>query len=258
MIAEETMLSSEVEPSGLGCLVIVARKHGIHLSISQLIHDNVLTGKEVSSSELVKCADKAGLSGKSIKLDWDGLQQLKKALPAIIKLKNGASMVLLSFAGEEDDERIVLQDPNANEDALLVIDRLRFESVWTGEVVLVKRNYEIADETQPFSIGLITALIFRERRIVRDVAICAVILGLLALSPIMFFRLLSDKVMFYKAYNTFTVLCLAMLFLIAFEVDVFVFAAVVGAIPDDSPGCEAIDLHVREGFEPSDRFFRAD
>jgi ATP-binding cassette, subfamily B, bacterial HlyB/CyaB len=222
MIAEETMLSSEVEPSGLGCLVIVARKHGIHLSISQLTHDNVLTGKEISSSELVKCADKAGLSGKSIKLDWDGLQQLKKALPAIIKLKNGASMVLLNFAGEDDDERIVLQDPNANEDALLVIDRLRFESVWTGEVVLVKRNYEIADETQPFSIGLITALIFRERRIVRDVAICALILGLLALSPIVFFRLLSDKVLFYKAYNTFTVLSLAMLFLIAFE-SIFVY-----------------------------------
>jgi ATP-binding cassette subfamily B protein len=217
MIAEETMLSDEVGPSGLGCLVIVARKHGMHLTVSQLIHDNVLTGKEISSSELVKCANKAGLSAKLVKLDWNGLLQLKKALPAIVRLENGASMVLLDLAGEGDDERIVLQDPNASEDALLVIDRLRFESVWTGEVVLAKRNYEIADETQPFSLGLITALIFRERRIVRDVAICALILGLLALSPIVFFRLLSDKVLFYKAYNTFAVLSLAMIFLIAFE-----------------------------------------
>ena len=39
--------------------------------------------------------------------------------------------------------------------------------------MLIKRNYEISDETQPFSIGLVAALMFTERWIVRDVAICA-------------------------------------------------------------------------------------
>ena len=71
----------------------------------------------------------------------------------------------------------ILQDPNAHEDAPLVIDRVRFEEAWTGDIILVKRNYDIADETQPFSIGFIAALIFRERWIVRDVAICALVLG---------------------------------------------------------------------------------
>jgi ATP-binding cassette subfamily B protein len=37
----------------------------------------------------------------------------------------------------------------------------------------------------------------------------------------MFWRLLSDKVIFYKAYNTFYVLCLAMLVIIAFEAAFF-------------------------------------
>ena len=99
----------------------------------------------------------------------------------------------------------------------LIIDQLRFERVWTGEVLLVKRNYDIADETQPFSIGLIVALLFRERWVVRDLLICAIALGFLGLAPIMFWRLLSDKVIFYKAYNTFTVLCVAMLVAVAFE-----------------------------------------
>src|SRR6202012_3920732 len=61
------------------------------------------------------------------------------------------------------------------------------------------------------------ALIFRERRTARDVVVCAVILGVLALTPIMFWRLLSDRVISYKAYNTFAVVCLAMLLLTAFE-----------------------------------------
>jgi subfamily B ATP-binding cassette protein HlyB/CyaB len=64
---------------------------------------------------------------------------------------------------------------------------------------------------------LVTALLFRERRIARDVAISAIILGFLGLAPIMFWRLLSDKVIFYKAFNTFYVLCLAMLLVIVFE-----------------------------------------
>ena len=106
--------------------------------------------------------------------------------------------------------RVVLQDPNADEDALLVIDRVRFEEVWTGEVILVKRDYDITDENQPFSLGLVAALIFRERWIVRDVTICALVLGFLALTPIMFWRLMSDKVLYFKAYNTFFVLCLTM------------------------------------------------
>jgi ATP-binding cassette subfamily B protein len=208
---------SATEPSGLGCLVLVARRHGLHLTVSQLMHDNVLTDREVSVPELLKCARSAGLKANAIRLSWRGLSRLGKALPAIVQLKHGGSMVLRSVEGADDHMRVVLQDFHAGEDALLVIDRVRFEEVWTGEIVLVKRNYEISDETQPFSIGLVAALIFRERWIVRDVAICAVVLSLLALIPIMFWRLLSDKVLYFKAYNTFFVLCLTMAVLVLFE-----------------------------------------
>ncbi|MGJ4927608.1 peptidase domain-containing ABC transporter [Bradyrhizobium sp. HKCCYLS2038] len=204
-------------PTGLAALVIVARQHGLHLTVSQLIHDNVLSGAEVTTAEILKSANNSGMTAKAVKLDWDGLSHLKKALPAIVRLKDGSSMVLLRLDGDENNPRVVLRDPNVDDDTLLVIDRLRLEDVWTGDVVLVKRDYEISDETQPFSLGLITALIFRERRIVRDVAIAALVLGMMGLAPIMFYRLLSEKVLYYKAFSTFTVLCVAMFVLIAFE-----------------------------------------
>ena len=100
---------------------------------------------------------------------------------------------------EPEHGRVVLQDPNAADDALLVIDRVRFEDAWSGDVILVKRNYDIADENQPFSLGLVAALLFRERWVVRDLAICAIILSFLALTPIMFWRLMLDKVIYFKA-----------------------------------------------------------
>jgi ATP-binding cassette, subfamily B, bacterial HlyB/CyaB len=215
-VAENTD-TDPMSPSGLECLIIVARQHGLHLTATQLIKDNLLTDGEVSLDQVVRCAEKAGMQSKLVKLDWDGLSHLKKALPTIVRLRNGSYMVLLRVEGDANNTRVVLRDPNAAEDALLVIDRPRFEDIWSGDIVLAKRNYEISDESQPFGFGLVTALLFRERRIARDVIISAVILGFLGLAPIMFWRLLSDKVIFYRAYNTFYVLCLSMLVIIAFE-----------------------------------------
>jgi len=213
----ETAYVDPAPPSGLECLIIVARQHGLHLTTTQLIKDNLLTDEEVTPTQLVRCAEKAGMRSKLVKLDWDGLSHLKKALPTIVRLRNGSYMVLLRVEGDANNTRIVLRDPNAAEDALLVIDRPRFEDIWSGDVILAKRNYEISDESQPFSLGLVAALLFRERRIARDVAISALVLGFLGLAPIMFWRLLSDKVIFYQAYNTFYVLCLSMVIIIAFE-----------------------------------------
>src|SRR5215510_12063560 len=206
------------ECSALKCLVIVARQHGVHLSVPQLIHENTLPAREVTTPELVKCAESAGLKAKPLQLSWDGLADLGKTLPAIVRFKHGGSMVLLrQIETDTETPRVVLQDPLADEDAALVIDRVRFEDTWTGEVVLIKRDYDIADEEQPFGIGLIRALIFRERWIVRDVAIAAFVLALLALSPILFWRMLTDWVLYYKALSTFTVLCIGFAILLMFE-----------------------------------------
>ena len=204
-------------PTGLGCLVIVAQHHGLHLSTEQLIREHRLSGREPSMPELLKCAQAAGLEAKVVRLDWAGLVHLKKALPAVIRLKNGGSLVLLRLEGEDNAVRVVVRDPNAADDALLRIDQVRLEGAWSGDVILLKRTYEFADEGQPFSIGQIAALIFRERRMVRDIAICAVVLGFLALTPVLFWRLMSDRVLSSKALSTFSVLCLAMAVLIVFE-----------------------------------------
>jgi subfamily B ATP-binding cassette protein HlyB/CyaB len=198
------------------------------------------------------------MTAKAVTLDWKGLSHLKRALPAIVRLRDGSHMVLLRLEGDESSSRVVLQDPNASEDALLVIDQPRFEDIWSGDVVMAKRDYEISDETQPFSFGFVTALLFRERRILRDVALAALILGFMGLAPIMFWRLLSDKVIFYKAYNTFYVLCLAMFVVIMFEAAFSFLRAISRSAPDGAPRRQAVDLCVREDAQSADRLLRAE
>jgi ATP-binding cassette, subfamily B, bacterial HlyB/CyaB len=205
------------EPSGLGCLVIIARHHGLDLSVSQLAQQRQGDSRELTVAELLKVAKSVGLQARSFRSDWNGLVALKKALPVLVTLKNGRSMVLTRLELDNEPARIVLEDPNAGDDALLIIDRTRFESAWSGDVVLIRRNYELRDESQPFSINFVRALIFRERRIVRDIAVCAVVLGFLSLLPIMFWQVLTIRVLGYKALSTFYFVVLAMVSVIALD-----------------------------------------
>ena len=75
-------------------------------------------------------------------------------------LTSRGSMVLEAVDANVDAPAVILRDPKAGDDARLVVDRTRFEGAWTGDVVLLRRNLDLTDEEQPFSLGLIAALIF--------------------------------------------------------------------------------------------------
>ena len=200
------------------CLIHIARQHALTLTLKQLVHDHRIVDDHISRPQILECARESGLRAKFVHLNWNGLTKLAKALPAIVTFRNGGAMVIEGVDGGAEVNHVILKDPSATGEVNLVLDRERFEEAWTGDVILLKRDYEIEDEGKPFSFGLIATLIFRERRMVRDVAICAVMMSFLALSPIMFWRLLTDRVLYYNATSTFAVICAVMLILIAFDV----------------------------------------
>ena len=201
----------------LGSFVIAARFRGIHLTVSQIVHDRLLDSENVTVPQLVDIARASGLRAAPTRFEWADLMKLGKAVPVIVRLRNGASMVLLRTEPKADPPHVVLQDPIAREDAVLVLDEYRFAAAWTGEVVLIKRDYRVTADEQPFSMRMIAGLMLQDRRIVRDILISGFLLSLLAIAPIMFWRLLIDRVLYYQSINTFTVLCVAMVVLIGFE-----------------------------------------
>ena len=203
--------------SNLEALVIVARHHEIMLTVDQLMPEIALTEGTVSKALLIQCAQRAGLLAKAVRLSWESLSELQKALPVIVELKNGSCYVLVGVTGGDTQPVAFLRDPSGDPDLVLTIDRQRFEEAWTGEIILVKRAFGLISEDQPFSLGLILAAILKERWLVRDITLAALMLGFIALAPIIFWRLLSDKVLSYHAMSTFTVLCLAMAVIIVAE-----------------------------------------
>ena len=203
----------------LGCLVIAARQRGVRLTTQQLIHDNQLTDGEVTPARLLKVAEGAGLRASITKLRWADLLKLAKALPAIVLLRNGNAMVLVRAETDSSEHPpfIILQDPNGREDAPLGLDQARFEPAWTGEVILIKRDYNIRDENQPFGLRWMAGQLLQDRRMARDIGVCAIVLSFVALAPIIFWRLLIDRVLYYGSWSTFTALMVGYLVVLAYE-----------------------------------------
>ena len=126
-------------------------------------------------------------------------------------------MALLRSEPQAQPPQVVLQDPNAGEGALLTLDEHRLALGWAGEVILLKRDYRLRDEDQPFGVGLIVSQLLRDRRIALDIAVSAIMLSILALGPILFWRILLDRVLYYRNFDTLAVMCAAMGVLIIFE-----------------------------------------
>jgi len=201
----------------LGSLVIVARQHGVQLSVPQLIHDHLLEPGQPSVGQLLTIAEASSLRASAVRLSWHQLLRIGQALPAVVLLRNGHAMVLREVSEGPEFPRVILQDPNAHEDAPLVLDEARFTAGWTGDVLLFKRDYRLRDDDQPFGLWLIFQQFARDRRITRDIGIAAFALSIMALAPILLWRVLIDRVLYYDALYTLAVLCLAMLVLITFE-----------------------------------------
>ena len=99
--------------------------------------------------------------------------QLGRALPAILLLKNGSAMVLRRAEAKAQPPHLIVEDPAAGEDALLTLDAQRLALAWSGEIILIKRDYRLRDEDQSFGLRLIAAQLFRDRRLVRDIGVAA-------------------------------------------------------------------------------------
>ena len=208
--------AAKASTAWLACLVAVAHARGLHLTVEELMHDNALESAATTPGRMMACAARAGFHVRRVRAQADDLARLGKAAPAILGLIDGSALVLLEAGIGEDGPRIHLRDPLAD-NADVTLDPLRLARIWSGDLILLRRHHDLADEDQPFSMRLIAGLIFRERRLVRDIAISALILSLFALAPILFWRLLSERVVYYGAMNTFAVVCIAMLAVTMFE-----------------------------------------
>ena len=203
--------------TSLHALAIVARHHGLHLSVEQLQRDYSIDSGEPPTRQLLKIAGDNGLTVRSAKLQWKHLSRLGKALPLLLRLRDGSTMVLVAFRQDGGTPAAMLQDPLSANQACIAVDEVRLASVWDGEAIFVKRRYRISDDERPFGFAWLAGQILREKRIFRDVGISALILSLFALIPPLVFMVILDRVLVHQRLSTLYVLVVVIGFLLVFD-----------------------------------------
>jgi len=207
-------VSSEL--TGIHALVIIAAHHGLHLSVDRIARDNALDGEEPSPGALVEIAQNNGLTARVARLRWPQLFKLGRALPLSLRMRDGRSMVLVGV-NKEGTPSVVLRDPTSPDGACVVVDKVRLETVWNGDVLFVKRRYRLSDAERPFGISWLAGQMLRERRIFRDIGIAAVLMSLFALFPPLMFMTIVDRVLVHQRLSTLGVLLVGVAFVVVFD-----------------------------------------
>lgn len=170
------MASNETVAGPLAALVSVAGKHGVDLTIEALRSSYVTADAGMASAALVAVAHDAGLEGSVIRPKWRELPRLFKVLPAIVRLKDGGAVVLLSVVEDPQVGQVVLlENPEAPDDAEVALDEAHFAELWNGEIILIKQRRAFGDEDQPFGFAWLVGQVLREKRLFREIAIASII-----------------------------------------------------------------------------------
>ncbi len=200
--------------TALVCFSIVAREHKIELTQDRLRHEYSLGHEEIQRDTLLRIGKDLGLKSKLLNLDWQRLVNLKKAYPAIARLRTGRHVVVVGVVGKDDPQQevtLACYDPLAGSGGgHLRLSRQEFEALWDGEIYVFKRVYKLTDASQPFSLRWFIPEILRQKTAFIDIGLAVLFISAIALITPIFFQIVIDKVLVNQAFTTLHVLGIGM------------------------------------------------
>jgi subfamily B ATP-binding cassette protein HlyB/CyaB len=196
--------------SGLACLAIVGRFHGIPVDPQQLKHDFAKTRELFVAPDLVLAARRLGLKAKELKSDWDRLS--KTALPSLVHQNDGTFLVAAKIV----EDRILLHDTATNSPVALT--RTEFEQRWSGNVILVTKRSLLPGMSGKFDLSWFIPAIVKYRKQFGEVIAASFFLQILGLITPLFFQVIIDKVLVHNGLTTLDVLAIGLLMVAFFEV----------------------------------------
>lgn len=205
-------------PSSLRALAKIAVRLGVDVDVEQMKRHFALDSDEPDTPTLIALARELGLEARTVRLRFDELPRLSRALPAILRAKSGGALILEDARTDPAKGTVaIIRDPCSTEEAVLAIDELHLAEVWEGEAILFKRSRSVADEQQPFGMRWLLSQVLRERRIFADIALGAFVNTIFAVAPPFMFMIILDRVLVNRSFSTLYVLIGAILIMLLFE-----------------------------------------
>jgi ATP-binding cassette subfamily B protein len=188
------------------------------VSVDQLRRRFALPPGEPDTPTLIALARELGLEARSLRMTFQELPRVARALPAILRAKDGGALILEEARTDPAKGTVaVIRDPSSTEDVVLAIDELHLAEVWEGEAILIKRRHSATDDQQPFGMAWLLGQVLRERKLFKDIIVAAFISTVFAIAPAFIFRVVLDRVLVNNSYPTLNVLVGVIVFLVVFE-----------------------------------------
>jgi subfamily B ATP-binding cassette protein HlyB/CyaB len=200
---------AEASDTGLACLVIIARIHGIPVDPAQILHEFGEPSRSFDTGLIRHASSKLGFKTKLVDAKLSRLSYL--ALPALA-IDNDGSMYVIARV---NDKKILIQDPRHGHPQLLSHDDLAQR--WSGKVMLFTSRASIAGELTRFDFSWFIPAVIKYRKLLGEILIVSFFLQLIGLATPLFFQVVMDKVLVHRGLTTLDVIAIGLLFCSIFE-----------------------------------------
>ena len=188
-------------------LILIARQYGIHIGPNDIPDKFKIEDKELNSDEMCQLASNFEMKAKMAKISDKELMDLLLKKQQILKLKNGRYIIAMRIITNQAKEKTLLfldvGNPNPKPQQIAIEE---LKKAWLGEIILIKPKTKVFEETSEFSISWLIGEMLRNRPVVSQLLVVAVILNIFAVIPAVFMMLVLDKVVNYEAYATLYVI----------------------------------------------------
>jgi len=205
--------------SGLACLLMMARLHGVAADGEQLAHEFVDSGRSFGTADILQAAAQLQLKAKAVRTVPERLATT--ALPAVARAAPaadtaGAASPHYFIIAKVDGDRVLIHDPAVGRPELLSHDELRAR--WSGELILFASRVSAGREWGKFDFTWFIPSVVRHRRLLGQVLLVSLALQLFALVTPLFFQVVMDKVLVHRGFTTLDVIAIGLGTVMVFEV----------------------------------------
>lgn len=200
----------------LAAFAVLAERQGVALTAGQLAQRHGL-GPTCPTVRLLRIAEAEGFRARAERLNFALLATLGDAYPVLLRLTDGSTVIAEGFVRSAKVEAVILKDPEAPSGPGVAVDALRLGAMWAGETIFLRRRHDLMAEDRPFGFAWMAAMVLRERRLFRDVAVAALTLSGLTLVPPFLYMIVIDKVLVHQRAETLLVTFGAVLVILGFE-----------------------------------------
>lgn len=205
----ETPGASTSIDSGLACLIVLARFHGVAADPAQLAHAFQEGMSPFGVRQILLAAKSLRLKAKKVDSSMDRL--LKLPLPAIAVRVDGGFFVM----ARADERSVLIHDPHDPQPQ--VLSHAQLQQQWSGQLILLASRASVIGELARFDFSWFVPAVVKYRKLLGEILIVSFFLQLIGLVTPLFFQVVMDKVLVHRGLTTLDVIVVGLLFFSIFE-----------------------------------------